>query len=88
MNLFRKQTLRFSRILSQFIRETLLSCHRKSEKVKGSYAAAYLCTIQRMGVAARKESPSGCRSGKGREFLASDVTALLKNSGIDLYAGF
>jgi glucosamine--fructose-6-phosphate aminotransferase (isomerizing) len=50
------------------------------KKVKGSYAAAYLCSDSNMLVAARKESPLVAGVGKGENFIASDVTALLKNT--------
>jgi len=50
------------------------------KKVKGSYAAAYLCSDSNMVVAARKESPLVAGVGKGENFIASDVTALLKNT--------
>jgi glucosamine--fructose-6-phosphate aminotransferase (isomerizing) len=48
------------------------------KKVKGSYAAAFLCGDGKQVVAARKESPLVVGIGKGENFLASDVTALLK----------
>jgi glucosamine--fructose-6-phosphate aminotransferase (isomerizing) len=48
------------------------------KKVKGSYAAAYLCSDSKTVVAARKESPLVAGVGKGENFIASDVTALLK----------
>ena len=50
------------------------------KKVKGSYAAAYLCSDSNTLVAARKESPLVAGVGKGENFIASDVTALLKNT--------
>ena len=50
------------------------------KKVKGSYAAAYLCSDSKMVVAARKESPLVAGFGKDEYFIASDVTALLKNT--------
>jgi len=50
------------------------------KKVKGSYAAAYLCSDSKMLVAARKESPLVAGVGEGENFIASDVTALLKNT--------
>lgn len=50
------------------------------KKVKGSYAAAYLCSDSNKVVAARKESPLVAGVGKGENFIASDVTALLKNT--------
>lgn len=50
------------------------------KKVKGSYAAAYVCSDSKMVVAARKESPLVAGVGKGENFIASDVTALLKNT--------
>lgn len=50
------------------------------KKVKGSYAAAFLCSDLRMVVAARKDSPLVAGLGKGENFIASDVTALLKNT--------
>lgn len=50
------------------------------KKVKGSYAAAYLCSDSNMIVAARKESPLVAGIGNGENFIASDVTALLKNT--------
>jgi glucosamine--fructose-6-phosphate aminotransferase (isomerizing) len=50
------------------------------KKVKGSYAAAYLCNDSKTVVAARKESPLVAGVGKGENFIASDVTALLKNT--------
>jgi len=55
------------------------------KKVKGSYAAAYLCSESKTVVAARKESPLVAAVGKGENFIASDVTALLKNSRDVIY---
>lgn len=55
------------------------------KKVKGSYAAAYLCSDSKMVVAAKKESPLVAAVGKGENFVASDVTALLKNSRDVIY---
>jgi glucosamine--fructose-6-phosphate aminotransferase (isomerizing) len=55
------------------------------KKVKGSYAAAYLCSDSKTVVAARKESPLVAAVGKGENFIASDVTALLKNSRDVIY---
>src|SRR4030067_878141 len=55
------------------------------KKVKGSYAAAYLCSETKTVVAARKESPLVAAVGKGENFIASDVTALLKNSRDVIY---
>ncbi len=55
------------------------------KKVKGSYAAAYLCSESKTIVAARKESPLVAAVGKGENFIASDVTALLKNSRDVIY---
>lgn len=55
------------------------------KKVKGSYAAAYICSDSKAVVAARKESPLVAAVGKGENFIASDVTALLKNSRDVIY---
>ncbi len=48
------------------------------KKVKGTYAAAFLCAEKQQIVAARKDSPLVAGIGKGENFIASDVTALLK----------
>ncbi len=48
------------------------------KKVKGTYAAAFLCGDSEQMVAARKDSPLVAGLGKGENFVASDVTALLK----------
>jgi glucosamine--fructose-6-phosphate aminotransferase (isomerizing) len=48
------------------------------KKVKGTYAAAFLCEDSKQVVAARKDSPLVVGIGKGENFVASDVTALLK----------
>ncbi|VVB94668.1 Glutamine--fructose-6-phosphate aminotransferase [isomerizing] [uncultured archaeon] len=48
------------------------------KKVKGTYAAAFLCGDSKQVVAARKESPLIAGIGNGENFIASDVTALLK----------
>lgn len=48
------------------------------KKVKGSYAAAFLCGNGEEIVAARKDSPLVVGVGNGENFVASDVTALLK----------
>jgi glucosamine--fructose-6-phosphate aminotransferase (isomerizing) len=48
------------------------------KKVKGTYAAAFLCGDSKQVVAARKESPLIAGIGIGENFIASDVTALLK----------
>ena len=55
------------------------------KKVKGSYAAAYLCSESKTVVAARKDSPLVAGVGKGENFIASDVTALLKNTRDVIY---
>lgn len=48
------------------------------KKVKGTYAAAFLCGNSEQVVVARKDSPLVAGIGKGENFVASDVTALLK----------
>ncbi|MCZ7398423.1 MAG: glutamine--fructose-6-phosphate transaminase (isomerizing) [Candidatus Methanoperedens sp.] len=48
------------------------------KKVKGSYAAAFICEDSKQVVAARKDSPLVAGIGNGENFIASDVTALLK----------
>ncbi len=48
------------------------------KKVKGTYAAAFLCEDSKQVVAARKDSPLIAGIGKEEYFVASDVTALLK----------
>ncbi len=48
------------------------------KKVRGTYAAAFLCGNSEQVVAARKDSPLVAGVGKGENFVASDVTALLK----------
>ncbi len=48
------------------------------KKVKGSYAAAFICADSEQLVAARKDSPLVAGIGNGENFIASDVTALLK----------
>ncbi len=48
------------------------------KKVKGSYAAAFICEDSEQVVAARKDSPLVAGIGIGENFIASDVTALLK----------
>ncbi len=48
------------------------------KKVKGTYAAAFLCGDSKQVVAVRKESPLIAGIGNGENFVASDVTALLK----------
>jgi glucosamine--fructose-6-phosphate aminotransferase (isomerizing) len=48
------------------------------KKVKGTYAAAFLCGDSNQVVAARKESPLIAGIGNGENFIASDITALLK----------
>jgi glucosamine--fructose-6-phosphate aminotransferase (isomerizing) len=48
------------------------------KKVKGTYAAAFICGDREQVVAARKDSPLIAGAGKGENFIASDVTALLK----------
>ena len=48
------------------------------KKVKGSYAAAFMCRDSREVVAACKESPLVAGIGMGENFIASDVTALLQ----------
>ncbi len=48
------------------------------KRVKGTYAAAFLCSDSKQVVAARKDSPLVAGIGKGEYFVASDVTALLK----------
>ncbi len=55
------------------------------KKVKGSYAAAFLCSDTNEVVAARKESPLVVGVGKEENFVASDVTALLKNTREVIY---
>jgi len=46
--------------------------------VRGSYAAAFLCADKNQVVAARKDSPLVAGIGSGENFIASDVTALLR----------
>jgi len=48
------------------------------KKVKGFYAAAFICEDSEQVVAARKDSPLVAGIGNGENFIASDVTALLK----------
>ncbi len=48
------------------------------KKVKGSYAAAFICEDSEQMVAARKDSPLVAGIGNGENLIASDVTALLK----------
>ncbi len=48
------------------------------KKVKGTYAAAFICGDREQVVAARKDSPLIAGAGIGENFIASDVTALLK----------
>ena len=48
------------------------------KKVKGSYAAAFLCGDSKQVVAVRKDSPLIAGVGNGESFVASDATALLK----------
>lgn len=48
------------------------------KKVKGAYAAAFLCAEKEHIVAVRKDSPLVAGIEKGENFIASDVTALLK----------
>ncbi len=48
------------------------------KKVKGSYAAAFICVDSEQVVAVRKDSPLVAGIGKGENFIASDVTALLQ----------
>jgi glucosamine--fructose-6-phosphate aminotransferase (isomerizing) len=48
------------------------------KKVKGSYAAAFICADSEQLVAARKDSPLVAGIGNEENFIASDVTALLK----------
>ena len=48
------------------------------KKVKGSYAAAFLCGDSKQVVAVRKDSPLIAGVGNGECFVASDATALLK----------
>lgn len=48
------------------------------KKVKGSYAAAFLCGDSKQVVAVRKDSPLIAGVGNGENFVASDATALLK----------
>jgi glucosamine--fructose-6-phosphate aminotransferase (isomerizing) len=55
------------------------------KKVKGSYAAVFLCAETNKLVAARKESPLVAGVGNGENFIASDVTALLKNTRKVIY---
>lgn len=50
------------------------------KRVRGSYAAAFLCAETNEIVAVRKESPLVAGVGIGENFIASDVTALLKNT--------
>ena len=48
------------------------------KQVRGSYAAAFLCKDKNQVVAARKDSPLVAGIGNGENFIASDVTALMK----------
>jgi len=48
------------------------------KKVRGTYAAAFLCADKEHIVAVRKDSPLVAGFGNEENFVASDVTALLK----------
>lgn len=54
-------------------------------RVKGSYAAAFLCSDSKQVVAARRDSPLVAGIGKGENFVASDVTALLEHTRNAVY---
>lgn len=48
------------------------------KRVRGTYAAAFICEDMKQVVAIRKDSPLIVGIGKDENFVASDVTALLK----------
>jgi glucosamine--fructose-6-phosphate aminotransferase (isomerizing) len=66
-------------LVNRYYKGNLAAAVREGlKKVKGSYAAAFMCADSEQLVAARKESPLVAGIGNGENFIASDVTALLK----------
>lgn len=57
------------------------------KKVRGTYAAAFICDDSKQVVAIRKDSPLIVGIGKDENFIASDVTALLKYTKKIVYLG-
>ncbi len=69
----------FAHLVEEEMKGDLATAVRKAlEKVQGTYAFVVVSAGQEEIVAARRESPLVVGLGEGENFLASDVTALLK----------
>jgi len=70
---------------SEFTDDLVNAVSKALEKVDGTYAFAVVCAGCDQVVAARRESPVVVGLGEGENFVASDVTALLKYTNRMIY---
>jgi glucosamine--fructose-6-phosphate aminotransferase (isomerizing) len=76
----------FSHLVESEFKDDLVEAVLKAlEKVDGTYAFAVVCAGCDQVVAARRESPVVVGLGEGENFVASDVTALLKYTNRMIY---
>ena len=76
----------FAHLVESELKDDLVSAvFRALEKIEGTYAFAVVCEGSDGIVATRRESPLVVGIGDGENFLASDVTALLKYTNRMIY---
>ncbi len=76
----------FAHLVESEFKDDLVKAVRKAlEKVDGTYAFAVVCAGCDQVVATRRESPLVVGLGEGENFIASDVTALLKYTNRMIY---
>lgn len=76
----------FAHLVESEFKDDLVKAVRKAlEKVDGTYAFAVVCAGCAQVVATRRESPLVVGLGEGENFIASDVTALLKYTNRMIY---
>ena len=76
----------FAHLVESELKDDLVNAvYRALEKIEGTYAFAVVCEGHDGIVATRRESPLVVGIGDGENFLASDVTALLKYTNRMIY---
>jgi len=76
----------FAHLVESELKDNLVNAvFRALEKIEGTYAFAIVCEGHDGIVATRRESPLVVGIGDGENFLASDVTALLKYTNRMIY---